>query len=62
MILILMDLYIVLNTLFFPNNVIVPLPHDLLALKIDGKVYSNWIMPSLPGFLFSAFSITTFFY
>lgn len=50
MILILMDLYIVLNTLFFPINVKVPLPHDLLALKINGKVYSNWIMSSLPGF------------
>ena len=54
MILILMDLYIVLNSLFFPINVRVPLPHDLLALKINGKVYSNWIMPSFPGFLFSA--------
>ena len=61
MILILMDLYIVLNSLFFPINVRVPLPHDLLALKINGKVYSNWIMPSLPGFLFSARSITTHF-
>ena len=56
-----MNLYIVLNTSFFPINVRVPLPHDLLALKINGKVYSNWIMPSLPGFLFSARSITTYF-
>ena len=60
MILILMALYIVLNTFFFPINVRVPLPRDLLALKINGKVYSNWIMPSLPGFLFSARSITTY--
>ena len=61
MILILMALYIVLNTLFFPTNVRVPLQHDLLALKINRKVYSNWIMPSLRGFLFSARSITTYF-
>ena len=60
MILILMAFYIVLNTLFSPINVRVPLPHDLLALKINRKVYSNWIMPSLPGFLFSARSITTY--
>ena len=61
MILILMALYIVLNTFFFPINVRVPLPRDLLALKINGKVYSNWIMPSLPGFLFSFFLLAPVF-
>ena len=54
MILILMALYIVLNTLFFPINVRVPLPHDLLALKINGKVYlfklDNALAPRLSLF------------